>query len=302
MRKAALIGSILQIVLTIVLVILGLRIILNGDGHVSSWTLAALVGLFASVSIAGAFNLLSWSVSDPPEGNEAGEKEYTQWQVGRNSLIAAASCFVLSLSAFFAVRFAYPIPQGKEAVGAVLNATFIAGWVSFLVSLISLTFVILFAHILPKGKKRHVVRPVVSLLLFKAGIEVPFAMLLSLGALFSGILIPILADLLVFLPVGFLLYSEGCRFIKDDGTSFDDPKNPLGGLIRNARIEKGLTQKQLAKLVGADKSAIALMETGSLIPERRVLLRLSEILDIDIPSEDWAEAEIQENGAKADSN
>lgn len=54
----------------------------------------------------------------------------------------------------------------------------------------------------------------------------------------------------------------------------------LGDLLANARIERGLSQRELAALAGVSKSLISGVEMGTREPTLFVLLRLSAALDI----------------------
>lgn len=52
-------------------------------------------------------------------------------------------------------------------------------------------------------------------------------------------------------------------------------------LIR-ARLEAGLTQEELGKLMGMEQSAIARIERGSHLPNLETILRLAEALKIEV--------------------
>lgn len=55
----------------------------------------------------------------------------------------------------------------------------------------------------------------------------------------------------------------------------------IGQKIREARIEKGLTQEELGKIVGLQKSAIAKYETGRVVNiKRSTLQKLAKALDL----------------------
>lgn len=55
----------------------------------------------------------------------------------------------------------------------------------------------------------------------------------------------------------------------------------IGQLIREARIAKGLTQEELGKLVGVQKSAIAKYENGRVVNIKRSTLQgLARALDL----------------------
>lgn len=55
----------------------------------------------------------------------------------------------------------------------------------------------------------------------------------------------------------------------------------IGELIKKARIANGLTQEQLGKLVGVQKSAIAKYENGRVVNiKRSTLQKLADALDL----------------------
>ena len=55
----------------------------------------------------------------------------------------------------------------------------------------------------------------------------------------------------------------------------------VGSLIKEARLAKGLTQEELGKLVGVQKSAIAKYESGRVVNiKRSTLQKLAEALDL----------------------
>lgn len=55
----------------------------------------------------------------------------------------------------------------------------------------------------------------------------------------------------------------------------------IGEMIKRARIEKGLTQEELGKLVGVQKSAIAKYENGRVVNiKRSTLQKLAEVLGL----------------------
>ena len=74
----------------------------------------------------------------------------------------------------------------------------------------------------------------------------------------------------------------------------------IGDKIRNARISKGLTQEELGKALGVQKSAIAKYENGRVVNiKRSTLKKLSDILGI-APSELIFDAYIEEEQKKND--
>ena len=55
----------------------------------------------------------------------------------------------------------------------------------------------------------------------------------------------------------------------------------IGTKIRNARVAKGMTQEELGKILGVQKSAIAKYEGGRVVNIKRTTLKkISDVLDI----------------------
>lgn len=52
--------------------------------------------------------------------------------------------------------------------------------------------------------------------------------------------------------------------------------------VKEARIKKGLTQVELAEQIGISQSAISEIESGDLRPSTSVLVRLADVLDLDL--------------------
>ena len=52
--------------------------------------------------------------------------------------------------------------------------------------------------------------------------------------------------------------------------------------LRNIREKRNISQSQLAELMGVDRSAIAHWESGDRFPSTKLLVRLSEVLDVDM--------------------
>jgi transcriptional regulator with XRE-family HTH domain len=74
----------------------------------------------------------------------------------------------------------------------------------------------------------------------------------------------------------------------------------IGDKIRSARISKGMTQEELGKAIGVQKSAIAKYENGRVVNiKRSVLKKLSDILGI-APSELIFDAYIEDEQKKND--
>lgn len=69
----------------------------------------------------------------------------------------------------------------------------------------------------------------------------------------------------------------------------------IGEKIRSARINKGMTQEELGKLLGVQKSAVAKYESGRVVNiKRSTLKKISDILEIR-PSELIFTEEIERN-------
>ena len=74
----------------------------------------------------------------------------------------------------------------------------------------------------------------------------------------------------------------------------------IGDKIRDARISQGMTQEELGRALGVQKSAIAKYESGRVVNiKRSTLKKLSDILGI-APSELIFEAYIEEEQKKND--
>ena len=56
----------------------------------------------------------------------------------------------------------------------------------------------------------------------------------------------------------------------------------IGSFISDMRKEKGLTQKQLAELVGVSDKAVSRWETGKGLPDTSIMPELCKALDINI--------------------
>lgn len=53
----------------------------------------------------------------------------------------------------------------------------------------------------------------------------------------------------------------------------------IGGMIRKARLNKGLTQKELAKRVGSKQPSISRVENGKLLPTLTFLTKVADALE-----------------------
>ena len=58
--------------------------------------------------------------------------------------------------------------------------------------------------------------------------------------------------------------------------------NDFGEFLYTLRKEKGLTQSQLASLLGVTNKAVSKWETGEAMPETSLLLPLSKILGVTV--------------------
>jgi transcriptional regulator with XRE-family HTH domain len=58
----------------------------------------------------------------------------------------------------------------------------------------------------------------------------------------------------------------------------------LGERVKQLRIEKGLSQRKLADMMGKDHPAISLLEHGKTNPTFWFLLELAQALDIELSS------------------
>lgn len=66
----------------------------------------------------------------------------------------------------------------------------------------------------------------------------------------------------------------------------------IGQLARSARKRRGISQAELAKLVGTQQSAISELETGDTPSNIQTFLRVMDVLDFDVdvtirPRENW---------------
>lgn len=59
-------------------------------------------------------------------------------------------------------------------------------------------------------------------------------------------------------------------------------KKNISQLIKEARIKKGLTQKELGALIGVSESAVARYESGNLNMSTEVLFRIADAMDLSL--------------------
>lgn len=65
--------------------------------------------------------------------------------------------------------------------------------------------------------------------------------------------------------------------------------------LRKLRIQKGLTQSQLANLMYVNKATVSKWESGSRLPDAAMIIRLAEVLRVDVKKLLSATAEINES-------
>ena len=65
--------------------------------------------------------------------------------------------------------------------------------------------------------------------------------------------------------------------------------------LRKLRIQKGLTQSQLANLMYVNKATVSKWESGSRLPDAAMITRLAEVLRVDVKKLLSATAEINES-------
>ncbi len=56
----------------------------------------------------------------------------------------------------------------------------------------------------------------------------------------------------------------------------------IGTTIRDRRVERGLTQRQLANLAGCERSHVANLEAGRALPSFRLLRTIAWALGLDL--------------------
>jgi transcriptional regulator with XRE-family HTH domain len=65
----------------------------------------------------------------------------------------------------------------------------------------------------------------------------------------------------------------------------------IGKTLRKLREERGLTQDQLAKLIGRTRVAISYIELGNNGPNRTTLDKLNKLFGVDLYVEAWKDSE-----------
>jgi UDP-N-acetylglucosamine 1-carboxyvinyltransferase len=59
-------------------------------------------------------------------------------------------------------------------------------------------------------------------------------------------------------------------------------KKQISQLIREARIERGLTQRELGEKIGVSESAVNRYESGNLNMSTEVLYKIAEAMNLDL--------------------
>ena len=67
----------------------------------------------------------------------------------------------------------------------------------------------------------------------------------------------------------------------------------IGNKIKELRAELGMTQAQLAELVGVARVSIVSIENGRFIPTIETALRISQALNVPIENIFWLKSDIQ---------
>ena len=78
-------------------------------------------------------------------------------------------------------------------------------------------------------------------------------------------------------------------WVKDLTITFDEEKRTKGGLdlglrLKEMRTKRGLSQTELAKLVGVTPSTISQVESNLIYPSLPALLKMAEVLSVDVSS------------------
>ncbi len=78
-------------------------------------------------------------------------------------------------------------------------------------------------------------------------------------------------------------------WVKDLTVTFDEEKRTTGGVdlglrLKELRTKRGLSQTELAKLVGVTPSTISQVESNLIYPSLPALLKMAEVLSIDVSS------------------
>ncbi|NLI82722.1 MAG: helix-turn-helix domain-containing protein [Deltaproteobacteria bacterium] len=87
-------------------------------------------------------------------------------------------------------------------------------------------------------------------------------------------------------------------WVKDLTITFDEEKRTRGGIdlglrLKDMRTKRGLSQTELAKLVGVTPSTISQVESNLIYPSLPALLKMAEVLAVDVSSFFQEQAEIK---------
>jgi len=85
------------------------------------------------------------------------------------------------------------------------------------------------------------------------------------------------------------LHKSHNYWVKDLTITFDEEKRTTGGVdlglrLKELRTKRGLSQTELAKLVGVTPSTISQVESNLIYPSLPALLKMAEVLSIDVSS------------------
>ncbi len=88
--------------------------------------------------------------------------------------------------------------------------------------------------------------------------------------------VPFKFSILGILLIGFMAW--GCRNLDE----FPVSSNPIGSQIKKARKEKGVSQEELAYILGLSDLQIHSIEKGDAVPTRDLISVIEEKLEVDI--------------------
>ncbi|MFP5212739.1 MAG: helix-turn-helix domain-containing protein, partial [Acidobacteriota bacterium] len=84
-----------------------------------------------------------------------------------------------------------------------------------------------------------------------------------------------------------VLYTPQAYWAKDQTVTFDSERRTAGGIelgprLKDLRTKRGLSQSELAKLVGVTPSTISQVESNLIYPSLPALLKMAEVLAVEI--------------------
>lgn len=56
----------------------------------------------------------------------------------------------------------------------------------------------------------------------------------------------------------------------------------IGGFLKELRLEKQMTQEQLAEQIGVSRRTVSRWETGNNLPDLSVIIELADFYDVDL--------------------